>query len=186
MRIFYKQTAGDESERRKIAELYEKYRYDCIHTAMRIVKNSAAAEDAVQDAFVSVMRHKEKYLEMDCRSFRRSIVIIVKNKCIDLIRKNKHLAGVPLDDLAYTISSGEIPVDEQIINREEFERICGYLNELDEISRTVLQMKYLQGKSYKEIGDALGMTTKNVDVRLTRAKDKVRQFIRQEGETENE
>ena len=56
--------------------------------------------------------------------------------------------------------------------------------ELDETSRLVLLMKYVQGLSYKEIGKALGMTAKHVDTRIMRAKQKVRKLIEMRGMNE--
>ncbi len=51
------------------------------------------------------------------------------------------------------------------------------MNSIDEISKQVLIMKYIQSMSYKEIGEELGMTPKHVDTRIMRAKEKVRKLM---------
>lgn len=51
------------------------------------------------------------------------------------------------------------------------------MGSIDEISRQVLIMKYIQSMSYKEIGEELGMTAKHVDTRIMRAKEKIRKLI---------
>lgn len=48
------------------------------------MKNQDMAEEAVHNAFISIIQKKEKYLILDCRDFRRSTVIIVRIKFIDI------------------------------------------------------------------------------------------------------
>lgn len=177
MLMIYLAMLKDEQDKIKMTELYEEFRYDCLHVALRITNNMAMAEDAVHDAFLSVIKHKEEMFALNRRDFRKRIVIITKNKCIDIIRKNHSISSINIDDMEYELSSDDLPVDIQVISKEDFERISECISEIDEISRLVLQMKYIQGLSYKEIGEALGMTPKHVDTRIMRAKQKVRKLI---------
>ncbi|WP_313755940.1 RNA polymerase sigma factor [Tissierella sp.] len=109
--------------------------------------------------------------------FRRSAVIIVRNKCIDILRKQKPFANKSIEELEIFLESDEVPVDEQILFLSEYELIRKYMNSIDEISRQVLIMKYVQSMSYKEIGEELGMIPKHVDTRVMRAKEKVRKLM---------
>jgi RNA polymerase sigma-70 factor (ECF subfamily) len=179
--MIYLAMLEDEQDKIKMTELYEEFRYDCLHVALKITHNMAMAEDAVHDAFLSVIKHKEEMFTLSRRDFRKRIVIITKNKCIDLIRKNEPISSIPIDDMEYELRSDDLPVDIQVISQEDYKRISKYISEIDEISRLVLQMKYVQGLSYKEIGEALGMTPKHVDTRIMRAKQKVRKLMEQEG-----
>jgi len=52
------------------------------------------------------------------------------------------------------------------------------MKNLDEISRQVLIMKYYFDMSYKEIGKELNMTPKHIDIRIMRAKEKMRKLIK--------
>lgn len=54
------------------------------------------------------------------------------------------------------------------------------MKSIDEISRQVLIMKYVLGISYKEIGEKLSMTPKHVNMRIYRAKEKVRKLVEKE------
>jgi len=76
-----------EQVRKKMTDLYEEHKYALLHYAMKIMRNQDMAEDAVQNTFISIIQKKEKYLDLDCRDFRRSAVIIVRNKCIDIFMK---------------------------------------------------------------------------------------------------
>lgn len=181
MLMIYLAMLDGEQDKKKMTELYEEFRYDCLHVALKITNNQAMAEDAVHDAFLAVIKHKEKMFALTRRDFRRKIVIIVKNKCIDLLRKNEHISFTSIDDIAHELDSGEPPVDVQVISQEDFKRMAKYISEIDQTSRLVLQMKYVQDLSYKEIGEVLGMTPKHVDTRIMRAKRKVRTLMEQEG-----
>ena len=170
-----------DQDKKRLEELYEELRFDCINIALRITKNPATAEDAVQEAFLSVIKHKDKMLMLNYGDFRKKILIIVKNKCIDMIRKNKYLSSVSLEELEFELKSEDISVEIQVIRQEDFMYMLKCIAELDETSRLVLLMKYVQGFSYKEIGKALGITAKHVDTRIMRAKQKVRKLIEMRG-----
>ncbi|NLM59808.1 MAG: RNA polymerase sigma factor [Clostridium sp.] len=168
-------------ERNKMTELYEEHRYALLMYALKVTNNNQAmAEDAVHNAFLSIIKEKEKYLYLDSRDFRALSVIIVRNKCIDLLRKEKPYADITMDELEIYLESKEKPVDEQATISLEYDTIRKHLSNIDEISRQVLIMKYVLGMSYKEIGDKLNMTTKHVDTRILRAKEKVRKLTERE------
>ena len=178
--IIYLSTLDTEQERQKMTELYEEHKYALLHYAMTIVKNQDIAEDAVHNAFISIIQKKEKYLNLSCMDFRRSAVIIVRNKCIDILRKQKPYADKSIEELEIFFESDEVPVDEQVIFESEYELIRKYMNSIDEISKQVLLMKYILNMSYEEIGEELGMAPKHVGTRIMRAKEKVRKLVEKE------
>ena len=177
MLVFYCSMLETEQERKKMTEIYQEHKHALLMYALKIVKNQDLAEDAVHNAFIAIIEQKEKYFNLSCRDFRFSAVIIVRNKCIDLLRKQKPYAEIPIEELELYLESSEIPVEEQVIASTEYESIRRHLNSIDEISRQVLIMKYFDSMSYKEIGIKLNMTPKHVETRITRAKQKVRKLI---------
>jgi RNA polymerase sigma-70 factor (ECF subfamily) len=166
-----------EQERKKMTDLYNEHKHALLHYAMKIMTNQDMAEDAVHNSFISIIQKKEKYLNLDYKDFRRSAIIIVRNKCIDILRKPKPFANKSIEELEIFLESDDVPVDEQVIFESEYELIRKYINSIDEISKQVLLMKYILNMSYKEIGEELSMTPKHVGTRITRAKEKVRKLI---------
>jgi len=185
MLMLYMSMLDDERERRVLAEFYEEFHLDCINVAMKMTGNIAMAEDALHEAFISVIKHKEKYLSLSRRDFRRLIVIIVENKIINMFKKDKFIVSTPIDDIEYELESDDIPPDVQVITQEGIEQLNKHLSQIDEASRNILMMKYVQGLSYKEIGNILGITTKHVETKIMRAKAKVRRLYEKEA-SENE
>lgn len=166
-----------EQERKKMTDLYEEHKYPLLMYAKKITGSQEMAEDAIHNAFISIIQKKEKYFNLDCMDFRRSAVIIVRNKCFDLLRKQKPYSNKSIEELEIFLESDEVPVDEQVIFDSEYELIRKYINSIDEISKQVLIMKYILNMSYKEIGEELGMTPKHIDTRIMRAKVKVRKLM---------
>ena len=169
-----------EQERKKMTEIYEEHRHALMMYAFKITGNQEMAEDAVHNTFISIIKQKEKYFNLSGSDFRFSSVSIVKNKCIDLLRKQNFFENVPFEEAEFFIESAERSVEEQVIASSEYEAMRGHLKSIDEISRQVLVMKYYLGLSYKEIGEELGMTTKHVETRISRAKSKVRKLVKSE------
>ena len=75
-----------DQEKQLVTKLYEEHSLACLHIAIKISKNQALAEDAVHNAFLEIVRKKENFLYLSGSEFRSKIVIIVKNKVIDLLR----------------------------------------------------------------------------------------------------
>ncbi len=163
-----------------MAGIYEEHKHALLMYALKITRNQAMAEDAVHNAFLSIIKEKDKYLYLDSRDFRFSAVIIVRNKCIDLLRKEKPYANIPMEDLEIYLESEEKSVEEQAVISSEYDAIRRHMASIDEISRQILIMKYVLGMSYKEIGEKLNMTPKHIDTRILRAKEKVRKLVKKE------
>ena len=78
-----------EADKQKFTDIYEQYHPQMEQTALRILKNQHDAEDAVQNAFMQIIRHFEKIDEIPCEKLPFWIVCIVKNEAITILRKNQ-------------------------------------------------------------------------------------------------
>jgi len=164
------------AEQARISDIYYEYEPVMLRHALLLARNKEMAEDAVHNAFLAIIKHKEKLFSLSERELKTQVVIFTKNKCIDMIRKDKPLVDNPIHETGDILESNDIPIEDQIIMNDEFESIRRHMRSLDETSRLVLEMKYLLGMSYKEIGEALNMTPKHVDTRIMRSKEKVRKL----------
>jgi len=170
----------DEQERLRIADIYEKYRYKALHIAMGITQNQQMAEDAVEDAFIEVIKRKDRILSMNCSDLLPYIVIIVKTRAINIINKNKRIYDVSVEEMENVLESREVPVDEQVISKIGYKRLVNSIASLKEKYRTVLEMKYINDMPNGEIANALGITQKNAEMRIYRAKLMLREMLESE------
>ena len=181
MLYIYISALESEAEKVKMAEIYEKYKFIMLRYALSITNSQENAEDAVHDAFLSVIKHKEKMFSLPEKQLRAVIVIITKNKSIDILRKQNRVDSDIGEDFFYSTESNEMPVEGKVILRDEYEHLRKLISQLDESSRLVLEMKYVIGMSYKEIAEELGIIAKHVDTKIMRAKEKVRNLIKKGG-----
>ncbi|MDR0445736.1 MAG: hypothetical protein LBH17_01680, partial [Oscillospiraceae bacterium] len=86
MLVFHTSALDSRDDGDIIAERYRKVRLKCLHLASRILRDQALAEDALHDAFASVIAHREKYQTLPEEDFFRVIAVIVKSKCFDILR----------------------------------------------------------------------------------------------------
>lgn len=85
-----------DADRQKFIEIYEQYHVQMERTAICILKEQSDVEDAVQNAFMQIIRHFEKIFEIPCEELPFWIISIVKNEARIILRKNQRT--VPLED----------------------------------------------------------------------------------------
>lgn len=169
-----------EEERKTLTDIYNEHKYALLTASLKICENRQMAEDAVHNAFEQLIKKNKEDLNLPCIDFRRRYVMIVKNKTIDLMRREKIYSNEAMEDLTYEIASDEAPVEVQIVNIEEYTDLRNHLKNLDDISKLVLEMKYVLDMSHKEIAHELGMTPEHVNTKIARAKGKIRRAMGKE------
>jgi len=173
----------NEDDKNRLAQIYEDHKSVMLRYALSITQNREMAEDAVHNAILSIINHKDKLFAFSFRELRATIIIITKNRCIDLLRKEKKVSFEQIDEMDAVLTSKDITVEGQVLLLDEYNSIRKHIASLDEISQLVLEMKYISGMTYKEIGAELDMTAKHVDTKIMRAKAKVRKLMERGGET---
>lgn len=174
MLIYYLSLLESGEERLKFEEIYNAHRGTMLHVAMTVLHGDLArAEDAVQSAFEAIIKNKEKYLSKSCSNLRGSCVIIVKNKCLDILRREKHFAFKEIDEF-YDLESADTPVDEQIVRKSEYEILRKCMAVLSDRDRNILEMRFVLQMGVGEIAQDCGLTENNVSTIIQRAKIKVR------------
>ena len=118
-------------------------------------------DDLVQEAVIALWRSRERLLALDGVQQAALTWRIARNAVIDALRRTEETEALPegLDSAA----------EDNTLVDQLHERIAL----LPEPDRTIVTMQ-LEGYSYEEIGQQLGMTEKNVSVRLVRIKEKIR------------
>lgn len=84
--IIYLQMIESDEDKSKFEQLYIMYKGLMFHVAMKILKNEFDAEDAVHQAFLSLIENLKKISDVKCPKTRAYIVIITERKAIALIK----------------------------------------------------------------------------------------------------
>ena len=133
--------------------------------ALRITLDRAEAEDVVQDTMIRVWNKRES-VEAYC-------LIVAKNLAIDRSQK-KEAQNVELTPEMEEEPDANSPYD-QMIHDERMNIINRLVNELPEKQRLIMQLRDIEGESYKKIATLLNLTEEQVKVNLFRARQKVKQ-----------
>ena len=88
----YLQMLPSPSEKDKFEQIYTLYRGLMFYIARRILPGEADAEDAVHQAFVSIIENLKKNSEVRCPKTRSYVVIITERKAIDILRSRSRLS----------------------------------------------------------------------------------------------
>lgn len=140
--------------------------------AYRILKDQQGSEDAVQEVFVKLWKMNTRLYEYE--SVSALAVTMVKNYCIDQVRKQKHIGQDDRD--ASALVRDPTPSPHEKLERSESSDIMDrIIDELPEMYREIIQFKEIDGLSYEEIGELTGQNINTLRVNLSRARKMVRE-----------
>jgi RNA polymerase sigma factor (sigma-70 family) len=164
-------------------ELFSRYRDRINAYAHGAVGDHARAEDITQDVFISAlrrMRETERPI-----SFKPWIYEIARNACIDEFRRSRRASEVSLDvdgessAVELQLASPDPTPDVVAEARQKISDLRGAFGGLSENHHRILVMRELEGLSYSEIGERLGMSRAMVESTLFRARKRLNQEFRE-------
>lgn len=157
--------------------LYERHKRPAYSLAARMVGYGAAAEDVVQEVFLSVWRSIERY-DPSKASVRTWLLRIVHRRAVDALRsRTVHLRGLVDggdEDLTANVASDDPPPDEQAAQREQATAVRCAIDELPEDQRAVVELAYYRGFTHAEIAEMLDTPLGTVKGRMRLALEKMR------------
>ncbi|MBO4599651.1 MAG: sigma-70 family RNA polymerase sigma factor [Bacteroidales bacterium] len=141
--------------------MLHRYRGLIFSLCRRYARRGAEAEDLVQEASIALWKAREQLLGLPLMQQAAMVWKVARNAVVDTLRRTPQTEALP--------EGFEMEGDDRSLLQELHERIAL----LDEPDRSIVRLQ-LEGYSYEEIGEQVGMTEKNVSVRLVRIKDKLR------------
>ncbi len=139
--------------------------------ALRITLDRAEAEDVVQDTMIRVWNKRDEWQQFE--SVEAYCLIVAKNLSIDRSQK-KDAQNVELTPEMAEEADTSGPYD-RLVNNERMKIIHRLIDELPEKQRLIMQLRDIEGESYKDIAKVLQLTEEQVKVNLFRARQKVKQ-----------
>jgi RNA polymerase sigma-70 factor (ECF subfamily) len=160
----YQETNDDEY----FEMLYSRYVGKVYQKCLSMTKDSEAAEDFTQDIFIKVFSKMDTFQQRS--KFSTWLYSISHHYCLDQLRVGKRLPTETLaDDLSDTMSDADTADDVETKLRDMGKLMEGIPAEEVQL----LQMKYEQGISIKEIAKRYHLTESAVKMRLKRTRDKL-------------
>lgn len=138
--------------------------------ALRITLDSAEAEDIVQDTMIRVWNKRDEWAQFN--SIEAFCLTVARNLAIDRSQKSE-AQNIELTNETQEMSDGSTP-ERQLERSEQMDLVRKLINELPEKQRTIIQLRDIEEKSYKEIADVMQLTEDQVKVTLFRARQRIK------------
>ncbi len=162
-------------ERSALAELYDRFAVRAYRTAFAVCHDRDCAEDAVQDAFVSMWSSRATY-EPGRGSVVGWAMTIVRHRAIYLARR-RSAAG--LDEGAARLDDqpaiDDVPMDFAL--RAETEELTALLARLPPTQREVIRLGFFEGLTHEEIASRLALPPGTVKGRMRLGLTKLRSAL---------
>ena len=167
-----------ERSEQGIRELDNKYGTVCHNLSYNIVNNRQDAEECVNDAYLGAWNAIPPVRPNPLLSY---IVKIVRNISLKIYwrkeaaKRSGHYT-IALEEIEGYIADQKTVEDE--IEARELARIIGeFLDTLTLENRVIFMRRYWFADSYKDIAEFMGLSEKNISVRLTRIREKMKQYL---------
>lgn len=178
--LIYLSMIESRQDKDKFEYIYKNYKTIMFYEARHILKDEHLAEDAVHEAFLKIIKIISKIRIENCNQLKRFLVLIVRNKAIDMIRKNNKGDNIPFEDISNTKDDLQEDILEKIISVQGAELLVNIISQLDDIYKIPMELKVIYGYSHEEIADILDISVNLVKVRIHRAKQQVKKIISKE------
>lgn len=156
--------------------------YDLVYgMIVYIVKDHSAAEDIIQESFLKVIRKKPTF-ESE-QKMKAWLKIVTRNTAINYLRKNKKFRNhLDSDSVFINIEpyNPEPSVEQTVETKMLEEAIVSYLEKLKPEYRVLVEYRWKQGLTYKEIAEHLNTDEDVVRQRLYRARESIKKMLYKE------
>lgn len=162
----------DDCERSEFEKLYNRYKNEAYHIALKILCDSSLAEDAVADAFLSVARNFAAVRFLDAKKQHGYIAVTVTNAARMILRRNRHsLDELEYDDEKY-VPTEEISSFDPLWVKECMRKLCGS-------DVQILYLRYVLCLEHSEIAVSLGISQEASRKRLQKAKQRLAKLLKE-------
>lgn len=167
-----------ERSEQAIRELNNKYGKICHNFSYNIVNNSQDAEECVNDAYLGAWNaippaRPNPLLAYICKIVRNISLKLYWRKEAD--KRNSHYT-IAMEEIEACIADPNT-VEAEIEAKELAHIIEEFLDTLTLENRVIFMRWYWFSDSYKDIAEFVGLSEKNISVRLTRIREKMKQYL---------
>jgi RNA polymerase sigma-70 factor (ECF subfamily) len=148
---------GDESA---MAALYDRYSSIVYSVALRVLQDTGAAEDVLQDIFMQLWRNPGAF-DSSRGNMAAWLAVISRNRAIDRLRKRR-----PESDIEEVVVSVEPDLASEADRERAMDRVRGALQGMPAAQRSALQMAYFEGLSHSEIAEKTGEPLGTIKTRI--------------------
>lgn len=156
-----------------LAELYDRFGNVSYGLALRVVRDPALAEDAVQEAFLAVWRSAARFVPERAKA-STWILTLVHRRAVDIVRREQPRRAEPLE--AAPQASERVTEDEAWLGLQRA-RVREALRRLPDQQREALELAYFGGFTQSELADRLGEPLGTIKSRMFAGLARLRELL---------
>jgi RNA polymerase sigma factor (sigma-70 family) len=156
-----------------LGELYDRYSRIAYGLALRVVRDKALAEDAVQDAFLDLWRSAARFRPERSKA-STWILTLVHRRAVDLVRREERRRGEPLESVAEP--TGDVTDEAAWLGLERV-RVRDALRQLPDQQREALELAYFGGFTQSELAERLGEPLGTIKSRMFNGLARLRDIL---------
>ena len=160
-----------------LGSLYDRFGRIAYGLALRILRDRVLAEDAVQDAFLTIWRSAASF-SADRSKPSTWILTLVHRRAVDLVRREERRRGDPLEELAHPAGGA---TDEEAALRSKRRAVQEALRRLPDDQREALELAYYGGFSQSELAERLGQPLGTIKSRMFTGLARLRDLLAEAG-----
>jgi len=165
------------SDEAALAELYDRFGRIAYGLALRVLRDSALAEDAVQDAFLNVWRSAERF-EAGRAKASTWVLTFVHRRAVDLVRREERRRTEPEEAAPEPAAPG---ADEDVERRSKRDVVQGALRRLPPEQREAIELAYYGGYTQSELAERLGEPLGTIKSRMFTGLQRLRAVLDEAG-----
>ena len=143
-----------------MAQLYDRYSSVVYAVALRVLGDTAAAEDVLQEIFMQLWRNPGSF-DAGRGNLAPWLAVIARNRAVDVLRKRR-----PQTEISETLVSVEPDLAGEADRGRTVERVRAVLKEMPAPQRSALEMAYFEGYSHSEISEKTGEPLGTIKTRI--------------------
>ncbi|HEY1575586.1 MAG TPA: RNA polymerase sigma factor [Terracidiphilus sp.] len=174
--------ARQRAEGEALEALVDQYATTLYRVAFSVLRNQSDAEDAVQEAFLRVLRHRETLGEI--RDHRVWLVRIVWNIVLDRKRRAKTRPETDdITELVRVLPASGLTAEQRAAAAQHHAQVLGCVERLPVREREVMMLSAFEELSSVEIAEVLDVTESSVRSRLFRARNLLAEMLQHKRST---
>jgi RNA polymerase sigma-70 factor (ECF subfamily) len=143
-----------------MAELYDRYSSVVYAVALRVLGDTGAAEDVLQEVFMQLWRNPTAF-DAGRGNLAPWLAVITRNRAVDVLRKRR-----PQTEINDTLISIEPDLAGGADRGRTVDKVRAVLKDMPAAQRTALEMAYFEGYSHTEISEKTGEPLGTIKTRI--------------------
>jgi|ERR1700678_1814588 RNA polymerase sigma-70 factor (ECF subfamily) len=149
--------AGDQGA---MAALYDRYSSIVYSVALRVLQDTGAAEDVLQDIFMQLWRNPGAF-DASRGNMGAWLAVIARHRAIDGLRRRR-----PVNDIEHIVVSVEPDLVGEADRSRAMDKVHGALQSMPAQQRSALEMAYFEGLTHVEIAEKTGEPLGTIKTRI--------------------